>query len=84
MADLDPPQCSCIMAEDTLRSILAKSFPRTIEMGSTLYPTKKDTFPIPHKTKKSLKRQMSRWLRRRAKTHPEQGLRTRRHRGWYW
>jgi hypothetical protein len=53
-------------------------------MGASLYPTKKDTFPIPRKTKKSLKRQMSRWLRRRAKTHPEQGFRTQPHRGWYW
>ncbi len=52
-------------------------------MGSTLHPLK-DCLPIPRKTKGSLKRQMARWLRRRGKTHPAEGLRTRRHKGWYW
>jgi len=52
-------------------------------MGTTLHPLK-DTFPIPHKTKRSLKKQMKRWLRRQAKSRPEEGLRTRRHKGWYW
>ncbi len=52
-------------------------------MGTTLHPLK-DCMPIPRKTKKSLKRQMTRWLRRGGKTHAEPGLRTRRHKGWYW
>ena len=52
-------------------------------MGTTLHPLK-DTFPIPRKTKKSLKKQMARFLRRQAKRRPEQGLRTQRHKGWYW
>ena len=34
-------------------------------MGTTLHPLK-DTFPIPKKTKKSLKRQMARWRRRQG------------------
>ena len=52
-------------------------------MGTTLHPLK-DTFPIPRKTKRSLKKQMTRWLRRLAKTHPEETPRTHRHKGWYW
>jgi hypothetical protein len=52
-------------------------------MGTTRHPLK-DTLRIPRKTKNSLKKQMKRWLRRRGKTHPEDGLRTQRHKGWYW
>ena len=52
-------------------------------MGTTLHPLK-DCFPIPLKTKRSLKRQMARWLRRQGKNRPGEGLRTRRHKGWYW
>jgi hypothetical protein len=52
-------------------------------MGTTLHPLK-DTFPIPKKTKKSLKRQMARWRRRQARTNPEEILRSHRHKGWYW
>ncbi|HSQ79127.1 MAG TPA: hypothetical protein VLN41_00900 [Candidatus Bathyarchaeia archaeon] len=40
--------------------------------------------PISRRAKKSLKKQMIRWLRRSGKTRPELGLRTRRHRGWFW
>jgi hypothetical protein len=53
-------------------------------MGASLWPIKKDTFPIPPKAKRSLKKQMARWLRRRAKTHTAEGLRTKRYKGWYW
>jgi hypothetical protein len=56
---------------------------KVTEMGTTRHPLK-DTLRIPRKTKNSLKKQMKRWLRRRGKTHPEEGLRTQRHKGWYW
>jgi len=52
-------------------------------MGLTRHPLK-DTFPIPRKTRKSLKKQMTRWNRRQAKKIPEFALRTHRHKGWYW
>jgi hypothetical protein len=52
-------------------------------MGTSLHPLK-DCLPISLKTKRSLKKQMTRWLRRRRKTQPELALRTRRHKGWYW
>ena len=52
-------------------------------MGASLYPLR-DTFPIPRKTKKSLKKQMARWNRRQAKGNPEFSLRRSRHKGWYW
>ena len=52
-------------------------------MGTRLHPLR-DALPISRKTKKSLKKQMTRFIRRQAKRHPEQGLRTHRHKGWYW
>jgi hypothetical protein len=52
-------------------------------MGKTLHPLK-DSMPIPLKAKRSLKKQMARWLRRLGKESPDQGRRTPRHRGWYW
>jgi len=52
-------------------------------MGKSLFPLR-DTFPIPRKTKKSLKRQMARWLRRLSKKKADEVPRTRKHGGWYW
>jgi hypothetical protein len=52
-------------------------------MGTSLHKTK-DCLPISKKTKKSLKRQMARWRRRKNKTDPEEVLRTPRHVGWFW
>jgi hypothetical protein len=52
-------------------------------MGTHLHPLK-DALPISRKTKDSLKKQMRRWLRRRAKSRPEETLRTQRHKGWWW
>ena len=52
-------------------------------MGATLHPLR-DTFPIPHKARKSLKKQMIRWLRRLAKKHTEEVPRKPRYKGWYW
>jgi hypothetical protein len=56
---------------------------RILKMGVSQYPLK-DTFPIPRKTKKSLKKQMKRWLRRGAKKNPEYALGKHKYRGWYW
>jgi hypothetical protein len=52
-------------------------------MGLSLFPLK-DALPIPQKTKKSLKKQMARWLRRQKKRRPEEALKMKRHRGWFW
>jgi len=52
-------------------------------MGTRLHPLK-DVLPVTHKTKKSLKKQMVRWLRRRGKKDLEEPLRTHRHKGWWW
>lgn len=52
-------------------------------MGTRLYPLK-DSLPITRRTKRSLKKEMRRWLRRQGRSRPNEGLRTRRHRGWYW
>jgi hypothetical protein len=52
-------------------------------MVLTRHPLK-DTFPILRKTRKPLKKQMSRWSRRGAKKEPEFALRKHRHVGWYW
>jgi hypothetical protein len=52
-------------------------------VGTRLHPLK-DALPITRKTRGSLKKQMTRWLRRRAKSHPEETLRTQRHKGWWW
>jgi hypothetical protein len=52
-------------------------------MGTRLHPLK-DALRITRKTRKSLKKQMTRWLRRGAKSRPEETLRTRRHKGYWW
>jgi len=52
-------------------------------MGTRLHPLK-DALRITPATRRSLKKQMKRWLRRRNKGPSEEALKNVRHKGWWW
>jgi hypothetical protein len=52
-------------------------------MGVKKYPLK-DALPISKALKRFLKRSMARWLRREARRDPDNALKGRKFKGWYW
>ena len=53
-------------------------------MGLCREQFSKDTWPVPRKARKWLKKQLARWNRRVAKRNPEDAPKKNRYRGWYW